>query len=125
VVERPVRRTFTAEFKRRILDETDGCAPGDLGAVLRRNALYWSHLTTWRRQREEGTLTGLAPRKRGRKPQPPNPLAPTVAKQEKEIQKLRARAARAERLVELQKKLSEILGIALPTPNDDESGGKR
>jgi len=126
VVAHPVRRRFSAEFKRQVLEEADACAGGDgeIGAVLRRHGLYWSHLVTWRRQRKEGTLAGLAPKKRGRKPTPKNPLAATVAKLQRENAKLTARAERAERLVELQKKVSELLGIALPSP-DDEKGGKR
>ena len=126
VVAHPVRRHFSAEFKRQVLEEADACAggEGEIGAVLRRHGLYSSHLVTWRRQRKEGTLAGLAPRKRGRKPAPKNPLAATVANLERENAKLTARAERAERLVELQKKVSELLGIALPSP-DDEKGGKR
>ncbi len=104
VAERALRRTFTAEFKRQVLAEADACTDtGEIGALLRRHGLYSSHLVTWRRQREEGTLAGLAPRKRGRKPQPTNPLAGTVAQLERENRQLRFRAERAEALVELQK----------------------
>jgi transposase-like protein len=68
VPERPVRRRFTAEYKLRILREADRSpGPGQLGALLRREGLYSSHLTTWRKQREEGTLAGLRPKRRGRK----------------------------------------------------------
>src|SRR5512134_125733 len=100
----PRRRTFSAEFKRQVLAEADACAElGDVGALLRRHGLYSSHLTEWRRQREEGTLAGLAPRKRGRKAQERNPLAGEVARLQGENRRLLARAERAERLVELQK----------------------
>jgi len=75
VSERPVRRRFTAKYKLRMLREADWCTePGQLGALLRREGLYSSHLTTWRHQREEGTLAGLAPKRRGRKPAPDAPL---------------------------------------------------
>jgi transposase-like protein len=117
VAERPARRRFTAEFKQRILAEADACTgTGDIGALLRRHGLYSSHLTSWRRQREEGTIAGLAPRKRGRKPTPKNPLADQVARLERENKRLLARAERAERLVELQKKVAELLGDPLLPP---------
>ena len=71
VPERPVRRRFTAEYKLRVLREADrATGPGQLGALLRREGLYSSHLTTWRKQREEGTLAGLTPKRRGRKANP-------------------------------------------------------
>lgn len=116
-VERPARRTFTAEYKKRILDEADRCAPGDgeLGALLRREGLYSSHLTTWRAQRAAGALAGLAPKKRGRKPTPKNPLAAEVARLQRELRRALARAERAEGLVELQKKVAELFGRELPS----------
>ena len=114
------RRTFTAEFKRRVLAEVEACTEsGDIGAVLRRHGLYSSHLTEWRRQREEGALAGLAPRKRGRKTRERNPLSVEVVRLQGENRKLLARAERAERLVELQKKVAELLGDPLPPPPPD------
>lgn len=114
------RRRFTAEYKRRILKEADRCTqPGEIGALLRREGLYSSALTTWRVARERGELAGLAPKKRGRRAKRVDPLARKVAAQEREIAQWKARAQRAEGLVEIQKKASEILGIELPTP-----GGK-
>jgi transposase len=69
VVPQAKRRRFNAEYKVRILEEADACSePGEIGALLRREGLYSSHLTTWRRQREQGHLEGLSPKKRGRKP---------------------------------------------------------
>jgi transposase len=99
----PKRRVYSAEFKRQVLAEADACGPGELGALLRRNGLYSSHLVTWRRQRDEGALAGLTPRKRGRKPAPANPLAAEVARLERELRRALARAERAEGLVEVQK----------------------
>jgi hypothetical protein len=114
-VARPARRTFTAEYKRRVLEEADNCAAGGLGALLRREGLYWSHLTTWRAQRATGTLAGLAPKRRGPKPEPRNPLAGEVARLERELRRAIARAERAEGLVALQKKVAELFGRELPS----------
>jgi transposase len=115
VLAKPIRRRFTAEYKRQILREADACtAPGTIGALLRREGLYSSHLTTWRTQRARGELAGLTSKKRGPAPKPKNPLAGKVAALEREVTRQKARAERAEALVALQKKVSELLGIALP-----------
>jgi transposase-like protein len=120
VVAKASRRRFTAEYKLRILREAEACtAPGALGALLRREGLYSSNLTTWREQRERGELAGLTPKKRGPAPKPQNPLAGTVATLERAVRREKARADRAEALVELQKKVAELLGTPLP-----QTGGK-
>ena len=121
VAEKQSRRRFTAKYKLRILEEADNCKePGQLGALLRREALYSSNLTTWRRQCEKGMLTGLAPKKRGRKNKPKNPLADQIARLEKENRKLRLKLKQAETIIDVQKKISQMLGIsqwiARPTP---------
>jgi len=114
VAAKPTRRRFTAEYKHRILREAESCArPGELGALLRREGLYSSNLTVWRKQRERGEIEGLAQKKRGPLPKEKSPLAAKVATLERENRRLTARAERAEGLVELQKKVSEILGIEL------------
>jgi len=119
VVAMPKRRRFSAEEKLRILKEADACTkPGEQGALLRREGLYSSHLTEWRRARERGELDALAPRKRGRKPAAVNPLEKKVAELARALEKAEARAKRAEALVELQKKLSELLGIQLPKEDE-------
>jgi transposase-like protein len=121
VPARPRRRTYTAEYKLKILEQADACKePGQLGALLRREGLYHSNLITWRRQREEGTLRALRPKKRGRKAQPPNLLAARVAELERENRKLKHRLKKAETIIEVQKKTSELLGIPLSQPNSDE-----
>jgi transposase-like protein len=98
VSEKKQRRRFTAEYKLRILQEAGQCAePGQLGALLRREALYSSHLTTWRRQREEGTLQGLSPKKRGRKAKPADPSAERIAQLEKENLRLNLNLRKAEK----------------------------
>jgi transposase-like protein len=118
VVAKASRRRFTAEYKRRILREADACTePGAIGALLRREGLYSSNLTTWRAQRERGELAGLTPKKRGPTPKPQNPLAAKVAALEREVTRYKVRAERAEALVALQKKVAELLGTPLAQRN--------
>jgi transposase-like protein len=117
VVAKAERRRFTAEYKRRIVHEADRCTkPGEIGALLRREGLYSSLLTTWRAARARGELAGLAPKKRGPKVVPPDPRDKKIADQTREIGRLTKRAERAEGLVELQKKLAALLG----TPPESE-----
>ena len=121
VSEKAKRRTFPAEYKRRILREAAACTErGELGALLRREGLYSSHLTEWRKQAERGEAAGLAPKKRGPKAKPVDPRDRRIAELERQNAKLTQRSERAEALVEVQKKVSELLGIALPTPPDEE-----
>ena len=110
VPEKAVRRRFTAEYKRRILKEADACKePGQFGILLRREGLYSSNLTTWRRQAERGTLDALSPKKRGPKVQKPDPSLGRIAELEKENQKLKAKLHQAELIIEAQKKMAELL----------------
>jgi transposase-like protein len=103
VPEKAARRRFTAEYKLRIVREAEGCeAPGDVGALLRREGLYSSHLTTWRRQREGGMLEALMPKKRGR--HAPHPLSRRVAELERENAHLQRRLKQAETIIEVPKK---------------------
>lgn len=114
------RRRFTAEYKRRVLREAEACKrTGELGALLRREGIYSSSLSSWRQAKERGELEALTPKKRGPLPSAPNPLAPRVAELERALAKAEARAQRAEALVELQKKISELLGIQLPKPSGE------
>ncbi len=111
---KPTRRRYSAEYKLRMLREVEACSrPGEIGALLRREGLYSSNLTAWRKQREKRELEGLSQKRRGPVPKENNPLADKVKALERETARLRARAERAEGLVELQKKVSEILGIEL------------
>ena len=106
VSPKATRRRFTAKYKQAILAEADACTKtGELGALLRREGLYSSHLSTWRAQRAGGALQGLAPKGRGPKPAAKNPLDKRVREQQREIVKLRRRFERAEALIEVQKKL--------------------
>jgi transposase len=114
VAAKPRRRTYTAEYKRRLLKEADGCtAPGAIGALLRREGLYTSHLVVWRRARRRGELAALAPKRRGRKPTPVDPRDRKIADLERQLAQMTGRAERAEALVELQKKLAALLGRPL------------
>src|SRR3990172_1490161 len=124
VRERAARRRFTAEYKLQVLREADQCAGvGEIGALLRREGLYSSHLTTWRRQREQGALVALAPKKRGRPTAPVSPLARRVAELQRDNARLARRLHQAEAIIEAQKKLSEILGLSAPTPGEAGSIG--
>ena len=113
VMAKPTRRRYTAEYKLKVLREAEALTGrGEIGALLRREGLYSSNLTQWRKQRERGELEGLS-RKRGPFPKGKNSLADKVKVLERENVRLKGRAERAEGLVELQKKVSEILGIEL------------
>jgi transposase-like protein len=111
VAAKPQRRSFTAEYKRRLLKEADACTtPGAVGALLRREGLYSSHLVEWRRARARGELAALTPKKRGRKPIPVDPRDRKIAKLERQLAHMTGRAERAEALVEAQKNLAALLG---------------
>jgi len=113
VVARPKRRRFRAAYKLRILDEADRCTePGAIGALLRREGLYSSNLTTWRRQRERGEPTGA---KRGRKPA--SNEAKELKQLQRENQRLKRKLERAETIIEVQKKLSQLLGLTETKPS--------
>ena len=117
VVAKAKRRSFTAKYKREIVRQADACKEaGEIGALLRREGLYSSHLTTWRREVEERELAALAPKKRGPKV---DPRDEEMAALRRENAKLTKRAERAELLVEIQKKVSQILGVELPKIPED------
>src|SRR5450759_595002 len=120
VPETTVRRTFTAEYTLKILAEADRCPEyRQIGALLRREGLCSSHLSEWRRKRMEGTLGSLSPRKRGPKPEK-NPLAPEVARLERENERLQRKLTQAETIIDVQKKVSGLLGIDLASPEPGE-----
>jgi transposase-like protein len=122
VETKAVRRRFSAKYKRSVLEQADRCTNhGDIGALLRREGLYSSHLTNWRRQREEGALGGLAPRKRGRKPDPATAERRVIAKLSKENERLRGQLKKAQTIIEVQKKLSEILEISMDDPGKEKN----
>ncbi len=119
VATKATRRRFTSDYKRRILNEAAACT--DLGALLRREGLYSSNLTTWRRQMNQGVLTVLSPKKRGRKESGSNPLQIENEKLRKENNRLERRLKRAELIIDIQKKAAQILGIPLSTPEEGEN----
>jgi len=122
VPEKKPRRKFTTKYKLRILAKADACTQlGQLGALLRREGLYSSYLATWRRQRKNGILQAMTPKKRGRKQKEKNPLAKKVAQLEKENWRLQQKLKKADLIIEAQKKMSEILGIAHNLDESDES----
>ena len=115
VPARHARRRFTTAYKLEILRKADACVrPGELGALLRREGLYSSHLVTWRRQREHG----LTPKTRGRKPTAGDPR---LKKLEQENRRLTSRLQHAEAVITFQKKVAELLGIPLKPLEADES----
>lgn len=121
VPARAKRRRFTAEFKLRVLREAERCRkPGEIGALVRRHGIYTSHLSTWRRERDQAARGRLG-RKRGRKPRDPNPLTPRVVQLEQEIHRFQVQLRRAELIIEIQKKASALLGIPLNSPDSEGS----
>ena len=120
VLAKATRRRFTAKYKKRILDEVEACTrSGEIGALLRREGLYSSLLAKWRIARERGGVAALTDDKRGPKGKAHDGSAKRVAQLERELVRTRARAERAEALVELQRKMSELLGIQLATENGE------
>jgi len=113
------RRQFTTEYKKRILDEAKACStPVQRGALVRREGLYSSHLNAWRRQRAQGILDGLAPKKRGAKS---DPLAAENARLQLEIERLQGQLQRAETIIDIQKKISQLLGLPTTATPPDET----
>lgn len=115
VPEKPRRRRFTAEYKLHLLEQADACTqPGEIGALLRREGLYSSHLVDWRRQRELGLLGRRRP---GRKPR--HPLESENETLRTENERLRLRLEQAEAVIEVQKKLSRLFGIGPETTGSE------
>ncbi len=122
VVPQAERRQFTAKYKLRILEEADSCnGAGELGALLRREGLYSSYLSRWRRQRDQGQLRALASKKRGRKRAAQDQQTEELAKLRRENQRLQLRLQQAETVIEVQKKLSHLLGLTASEVGKGES----
>jgi len=112
VVDKPLRRRFTSEYKLRIVEEADRCTqPGEVGLLLRREGLYTSHLTSWRKARRTGSLKALS-KKRGRKAER-NPLEEKVRKLEREVDRLEKRLHKAHLIIDVQGKVAGLLGMSL------------
>ena len=120
LLTRPLRRRFTAKDKLRILGETDRAAaiPGGVSAVMRREGIYSSGLSDWRRQRDAGAYEGLTPVKRGPKSAEPNPLAAELASMARDNARLTRRLERAEAIIEVQKKVAALLGLPITNGED-------
>ncbi len=115
------RRRFSAKEKLRILEEADACTePGEIGALIRREGIHSSYLSRWRQARDRGQLDGLRAKKRGPKRTADQELAQENAALRRENERLRARLEQAETIIEVQKKLSQILGLEPPTPENTE-----
>lgn len=125
-LERPRRRSFTADYKQRILIEADAAAgvPGAIGALLRREGLYSSHLGKWREERAAGQLAGLSPKRRGPARRGDKAEKKRVAQLEREIERLRHRLKQAETIIEFQKKLHELLGTPLGSPPEHDENSR-
>ena len=118
VIAKAKRRHFTGAEKQRILREVEACrGTGEIGALLRREGIYSSYLTTWRRERESRELDGLAPKKRGPKP---NPEAIELAKLRREYARLQERMRQAELIIDVQKKVARMLRANLEAPDLDD-----
>ena len=114
------RRSFTGEYKQRILAELDSATePGAVGALLRREGLYSSHLSTWRRERQAGILKGLTPLKRGPKSKR-NPQEEEMQKLRRENQRLTEELRKAAIVIDVQKKVGALLGWPLPKADPEE-----
>lgn len=121
VSDRPRRRKFTAAYKLAILRELDGCTrPGSVGELLRREGLYSGHITSWRRAREAGVLNALAPKKRGRPRKVRHALADENVALQKQVARLQEQLRKAHTIIDVQKKLSSILGIEMPADAEND-----
>jgi transposase-like protein len=119
VAAKPKRRQFTAEYRLRILEEADRCTePGEVGQLLRREGLYSSHLTAWRKARRSGALRGLASKKRGAKPKARNPLEPKVRQLEAKVERLEKELHKAHTILDVQEKVAGLLGFSLDSGKD-------
>ncbi len=120
VAPRAQRRRFSAAYKLRIVQQTDGCSKsGEIGALLRREGLYSSHLVEWRRARDQGQLDALTPKRRGTKADPDRVLKKRNAQLERENARLRKRLETAETILEVQGNVSRLLGLTMPKSGSD------
>ena len=119
VLAKPKRRRFTAQYRLRILEEADRCTqPGEVGRLLRREGLYSSHLSSWRKARRDGAFRGLGSKTRGAKSKASNPLEPKVRKLEAKVARLEKQLHKAHTILEVQKKVAGLLGFSLNDGKD-------
>jgi transposase len=123
VANKASRRRFTGKYKLKILAEADACTEqGQIGQLLRREGLYSSHLTNWRKQRDHGQMAGLSSKRRGRKPNVSNPLTDENTRLQRENKRLKEKLRKAELIIDVQKKVAEILGNPIDQKALDEIG---
>jgi len=121
VIPQAKRRRFSAEYKADILRRVEACTqPGEIGALLRQEGLYYSHLTKWRQRRDNGSLSGLSPQKRGPKPDPDRELRRRLAKAEQENRRLANKLEKAELIIEVQKKVARLLSMDLEDQGEEK-----
>ena len=119
VAAKPRRRQFTAAYRLRILEEADRCTTsGEIGQLLRREGLYSSHLSNWRKAQREGSLAALAPKRRGARPKARNPLEPKVKQLEAENARLKVELHKAHTILDVQEKVAGLLGFSLEDGKD-------
>ena len=122
VLEKPVRRKFTAAYKLKIVEAAEGFTElGQIGALLRREGLYSSQLSTWGNQRQQGQLQALEDNKRGRKATITPPVQKELEQLRRENQRLRQKMQQAELIIDIQKKASQLMGISLNPVNPNEA----
>ena len=120
VLPKPKRRQFTAEYKARILAEAAACEPGEVGALLRREGLYSSHLSTWRAQRERGAVAGLSPKKRGRKRNENQELVDENRELRRKLEQVTDDLRKARMVIDVQKKVAMLLGVPVEASKSEE-----
>ena len=121
VLPKPKRRTFTAQYKARILAEVDACEPGEVGALLRREGLYSSHLSKWRAQRERGAAAGLKPKKRGRKRNENQALLDENKLLRQKLKRLEDELRKAQVVIDIQKKVAMLLNVPMAASENEQS----
>jgi transposase len=120
VSSKATRRRFTAVYKREVLRQAEGCTQrGEMGALLRREGLYSSHLTAWRAELSRSDLVSLSPKKRGPKGRPRDARDQRIAELERSNARLQKRIEHAELIIDVQKKVSALLGISLPSSDEN------
>ena len=116
VPAKAMRRKFSARYKLSILEQAEACSePGEVGQLLRREGLYSSHLTAWRKAKRQGSLQALAPKKRGRKASARNPLEPEVQRLERKVARLEEELRKAQVILDVQGKVAGLLGLNFET----------
>lgn len=121
VIVRPQRRTFTAEYKERILEAVDACQHGEVGPLLRHEGLHYSTVKKWRKARDLAVQRALTAQKPGPAAKEPNPIENRVAELERELKQVKGELAKAKVIIDVQKKVSELLALGSSDGNGETS----